>query len=521
MRMDVRRPEPATLIAWASGLAGLTAIVSAMTPEIASRSDLVQGMLPTGVPEAARVLTVSFGIVLVWLWRGLRRRKHRAWQLAVAVVLATAAAHLAKGLDFEESAISLVVLAALWRWRREFGAPGDPESTWPLVRNGVALGAVGIVLRFFELNDRLGDALTVLAVALGARVIYLWLRPLAGRVAQSRAQRVLAEQLVADHGTDSLAYFKLRHDKSWYFSPDGRAFLGYRVEGGTAVISGDPVGAAEDIPALLHAFREFARAQAWRVVALGVSAESVQRLRDEGFHSLYIGDEAIVSPETFSLEGRAIRKVRQSIARLERAGYSVRILRAGEADDSLRAEVARVSEDWLGRMPERGFAMAMDAVFAYPESLLAIAEDEGGVLGGYLHWVPSPASGTWSLAAMRRAKGTPNGLMESLIVESVKWAGEHGGGELSLNFAVFGDVLRCGSGARAWKRAFRSVLLRLDRLFQLERLNGFNRKFHPEWRPRYLCFESWGELPVVGLACLRAESLLTPPVLWGKRPEAA
>jgi lysylphosphatidylglycerol synthetase-like protein (DUF2156 family) len=521
MRRYVRRPEPATLIASAAGLVGLTAIVSSLTPEIASRSEFVQGMLPTGVPEAARVLTLAFGIVLVWLWRGLRRRKHRAWQLAVAVVLATAAAHLVKGLDFEESVVSLVVLAALWRWRKEFRVPGDPAAIRPLLRNVAALGIVGIVLRFFELQDRLGDALTVLAAALAARVIYLWLRPLAGLVAQSLAQRALAERLVAAHGTDSLAYFKLRRDKSWFFSPSGRAFLGYRVEGGTAVISGDPVGPAEDVPALLAAFRAFARAQAWRVVALGVSAESVQRLRDEGFRSLYIGDEAIVRPETFSLDGRAIRKVRQSVTRLERAGYSVRMLEAGDADARLRAEVARVSEDWLGRHPERGFAMAMDAVFAYPESLLAVAEDADGTLGGYLHWVPSPASGTWSLAAMRRAKRTPNGLMEFLIVESVQWAREHSVSELSLNFAVFGDVLRAGSGARAWKRAFRGVLMRLDRLFQLERLNGFNRKFHPEWRPRYLCFESWAELPAAGLACLRAESLLTPPSPWGKRSKAA
>jgi lysylphosphatidylglycerol synthetase-like protein (DUF2156 family) len=492
-----------------------------MTPEVASRSDFVQGMLPTGVPEAARVLTLSFGFALVWLWRGLRRRKRRAWQLSVAIVLGTAAAHLAKGLDFEESMISLVVLAALWRWRKEFTAPGDPEAIRPLLRNVAALGLIGIALRFFELYDRLGDALSVLAAALAVRVIYLWLRPLAGRVGHTRAERTLAEHLVQAHGTDSLAYFKLRQDKSWFFSPRGSAFLGSRVEGGTAVISGDPVGPADDVPALLQAFREFAREQAWRVVALGVSAESVQRLRDEGFHSLYIGDEAIVRPDTFSLDGRAIRKVRQSVSRLERAGYSVRILRAGEAEPELRVEVARVSEDWLGRQPERGFAMAMDAVFAYPDSVLAVAEAPDGSLGGYLHWVPAPASEGWSLAAMRRAKGTPNGLMEYLIVESVEWAKEAGASELSLNFAVFGDVLRSGASARAWKRAFRSILLRLDRLFQLERLNGFNRKFHPEWRPRYLCFESWAELPVVGLACLRAESLLTPPAPWGKRPRAA
>ena len=521
MHLRFRRPEPATLLAWGAGFAGLVAIASSLTPEMASRTQLVRGILPPGAPEAARVLSLALGFSLVWLWRGLRRRKQRAWQLAVAVVLASAAAHLVKGLDFEEASVSIVVLVALWHWRREFTAPGDPESIRPLLRNVAALGVCVFAVRAFDGHDRLGDALAVLGCALLARVIYLWLRPLAGLVGHTGAERQLAEQLVEEHGTDSLAYFKLRRDKSWFFSPRGHAFLGYRVEGGTAVISGDPVGSAEDVPALLGAFRAFARAQAWRIVALGVSEESVQRLRDEGFHSLYIGDEAIVRPDTFSLDGRSIRKVRQSVTRLERAGYTVRLLRAGAADERLRHEVARVSADWLGRQPERGFAMAMDTVFGYPDSVLAVAEDAEGALGGYLHWVPAPASRGWSLAAMRRGKETPNGLMEFLIVRSVEWAKEDGASELSLNFAVFGDVLRSGSGARAWKRAFRAVLLRLDRLFQLERLNGFNRKFHPEWRPRYLCFESWAELPVVGLACLRAESLLTPPVPWGKRPEAA
>ncbi len=37
-----------------------------------------------------------------------------------------------------------------------------------------------------------------------------------------------------------------------------------------------------------------------------------------GLRSLYIGDEAVVETASFSLEGRAIRKVRQSVARLEK-----------------------------------------------------------------------------------------------------------------------------------------------------------------------------------------------------------
>ena len=84
------------MLAWATALVGLVAIVSAATPEFADRIDVVNGVLPAGVPSAARTLTLAFGIGLLWLARGLARRKRRAWQLAVGLVLATSVAHLVK-----------------------------------------------------------------------------------------------------------------------------------------------------------------------------------------------------------------------------------------------------------------------------------------------------------------------------------------------------------------------------------------------------------------------------------------
>ena len=49
------------------------------------------------------------------------------------------------------------------------------------------------------------------------------------------------------------------------------------------------------------------------------------------------------------------------------------------------------------------------------------------------------------------------------------------------------------------------------------RLYAFNRKFFPEWRPRYLCVERLSDLPVVGLAYLHVEQLLMPPGPWARR----
>jgi lysyl-tRNA synthetase class 2 len=512
----LRRPSSPQVVAAAAALVAVVGIVSALTPELASRSDLVKAALPSGVPQVARVLTLSFSFGLLWLARGLARRKQRAWQLAVALVAGSAVAHLAKGLDFEEALGSAIVLALLWRSRREFVAPGDPESVRPLLQVALALLVVAPIAALHMdgdvvYSDMVDDAFLILLGVLAARALFLWLRPIASKTGHLPDDRRRAERLVREHGTDSLSYFALRSDKSTFFSASGGSFLAYKVIAGTAVVAGDPIGDPAERRELMAEFRRVARAMAWRVAIAGASEAALRDYTELGFKSIYLGDEAYVRPEDFSLEGRGIRKVRQSASRLVAAGFRVEVLAPGDLGAARRAEVRSISEEWRGRSPERGFTMAMDALFAYPDTALALAIGPDGRIGGFLQLVPSPASGGYSLSSMRRRADVPNGLMEFLIVETIAWARERGVSEVSLNFAVFADYLRGGR--------WRAVLLKLDRLFQLERLHRFNRKFFPEWRRRYFCFERWTDFPLAGLAYLHAESLLTPPGPWVKTPD--
>jgi lysyl-tRNA synthetase class 2 len=251
------------------------------------------------------------------------------------------------------------------------------------------------------------------------------------------------------------------------------------------------------------------------MAVLGVSERQVERYRRLGLRAIKLGDEAVLHPQRFSLDGRPIRKVRQSVSRLTKAGYRLRVVGVADAGPELRAQIDDVSVAWRGNQPERGFSMAMDELYA-PDTLLAVAEDEHGEVGGFLHLVPSPAAGDYSLSSMRRRPGSPNGLMEFLIVETLAWAKLRGVPELSLNFCVFRD--RLAPEGQGWHALARRALLGLDGLFQLERLHSFNRKFFPEWRPRYLCVERLADLPLVGLAYLRVESLLVPPGPWTKQP---
>src|SRR5205823_645325 len=168
-----------------------------------------------------------------------------------------------------------------------------------------------------HIDDRFGDwfPLSVFlgGVASAVSLIAAWLAPWRYRLGQEARERQLARDLVASWGTDTLAPFVLRADKSYFFSEDERAFLAYRVVGGVAVVSGDPIGPPVGYDELVSRFIRFAHERDWRLAILGASERCLELYRRHGLHALYHGDEAVLEVERFSLEGRAIRKVRQSV----------------------------------------------------------------------------------------------------------------------------------------------------------------------------------------------------------------
>ncbi|HEY5100390.1 MAG TPA: DUF2156 domain-containing protein [Gaiellaceae bacterium] len=521
--MRLRSPKAESLLAWAAAFVGALGIASALTPEMADRVRLVRGVLPPGFPTAARVGALAFGIVLIWLSRSLAARRRRAWQLAVAVVIASAVAHLAKGLDFEEATVSLLLLVALVRYRSRFDVPGDPASTRPLVALAAAGAAAAAVVLGYELHggeipDDLSATFTALGFLFGTAALYFWLRPFTHKVAQTVGERRVARALVDAYGSDSLSFFVLRRDKSYFFSPTRRSFLAYRVVAGAALVSADPVGEEDEFDALLAEFQRVVRAHGWRMAVLGASDAHLDRYRAIGLRPILLGEEAVLRPADFSLEGRPIRKVRQSVTRLQKAGYRLRVVAAEDADPALRVALDTVSELWRGNQPERGFTMSMDELYV-PGTVFAVAETENGEIGGFLHLAPTAASGGWSLSTMRRRPDSPNGLTEFLIAETLAWAKETDVAEVSLNFCAFTELISPDRAVTVPRRFARRALLAADSVFQLERLYSFNRKFFPEWRPRYLMVERLSDLPRVGLAYLHVEQLLVPPGPWTRRAQ--
>src|SRR5262249_47011273 len=108
--------------------AGILDIASAATPELTGRVRMVEAVTPNVVPGLASALIVPTGLALIVLARGLRRRRRRAWQLTVALVLVAAVLHIIKGLDYEEATVSIALALALVARRQDFDRGGDPAS---------------------------------------------------------------------------------------------------------------------------------------------------------------------------------------------------------------------------------------------------------------------------------------------------------------------------------------------------------------------------------------------------------
>jgi lysyl-tRNA synthetase, class II len=346
--------------------------------------------------------------------------------------------------------------------------------------------------------------------------VYRFFRPVKPGARLTPEDEVRIRELLAKHGhRDSLGYFALRRDKSVVWSPTGKACITYRVVSGVMLASGDPIGDPEAWPGAIKVFMEMADKRVW-VPAVAGCNELGGRIwcREAGLNALDIGDEAICEVADFTLEGRAMRNVRQMIHRVERQGYTTRIDRVKNLTAEEKRLIVTRTADWRGAGTERGFSMALSR-FGDPaddECVTVRAFDKEGEMRAFLHFVPWGQEGL-SLDLMRRDCTAAPGLNELLIVAALRSAPTIGVKRLSLSFVPFRSSLERGErlGAEPVVKVWARSLIFLSRWFQIESLYRFNAKFRPIWEPRFTLYRSTVDMPRIAIAYLAAEAFIVTP----------
>jgi lysyl-tRNA synthetase class 2 len=542
-RDRVRRVATALVLA-----AALIGVLSAVTPPLRGRLRGLLDLVPVELPQAASAALVFGSVGLLLVARGLRRGHRLAWTAAMALLAASAVLHLAKGVDVEEALVAVLVAAWLARNRGAFAVRPDTGAVrraivFAGVMTTAAVGAAFALVALVGAHQATGESLRALAerlagdhalplpssspfvspalTAAGVAVVAVagWValgpgRPRRRAPAEHHADRERARSVVEHHGGDTLAYFALRDDKQWFFT--GSAVVAYAVRNGVCLVSPDPIGPAGDWAETWAEFRSFADQRGWSVAVVGARPSWLPVYEAGGMRAIYMGDEAIVDCQAFTLDGGHMKSLRGAYNRVKKAGYTCVFLDPAHLEHAIELELRDLMTQTRQGETERGFSMTLSRIFDPDDTglLLSVALDPDGRPAAFCQWTPAADIDGWSLDLMRRRADPdlPNGVTDFVVIETIQHVKAAHQWGLGLNFAVMRAVV-AGEREGGFYELERRVLHKFSETMQIESLWRYNEKYRPAWRPRYVVVDAVEHAAAQGIAIADAESIWELPVL--------
>lgn len=499
-------------------VAGTVLLMSGAGGSVEERLGQLREWLPIGMLEASHFLASLIGVLLLFLARALQRRVDAAWWLTCALLVTGAALSILKGLDYEESLLLLILLAALLPCRSQFyrratlfqpGARRAFLATAAMALFGsIAFGL--FVHHRVELSSELlwtfafhDDAPRFVRASIGALLlagglsIAQLLKPAAARTTAPDAQDLPDLRRIIGTSRRTYAWLALLRDKSILFDAERRGFLMFAVRGRSHIALCDPVGPPEVRRELIWSFRELVDRRGGIAVIYQASAENVDLYLELGLSLQKLGEEARVSLSDFSLAGSHRAELRRAVRRHEQAGSTFEVIEPhGVAP--LLDELRGVSDSWLARLNarEKGFSLGFFAPEYLVECPLAVVRRDQRIVAFANLWYGADRE-ELSMDLMRYHQDAPKGVMEYLFARLMVHGHASGFGWLNLGmapFSGFDDIQRLSP---AWNR-FGALLFRHgEHFYPFQGLREFKDKFGPEWQPRYLASPGGIALPGV------------------------
>ncbi len=327
------------------------------------------------------------------------------------------------------------------------------------------------------------------------------LRPALNHSIPEEEQRKRAWEIIGAHGRTSLARYTLLDDKHFFFSTGG-SVVSYVVKNRVALALGDPIGPAEDAEAAICQFKLFCSRNHWLPAFYQVSRSFLDSYKRLGFHSVQIGNEAIVDLSTFSLAGTGNGTLRHRYNKMIRLGYQGCLIEPPYSSHMLR-ELSAISQEWL---ISHG-ASELRFLGWFAESYLntcpvMIVRDRDGFVEAFANVVTEFQANEIHVDLMRQRRQVESGLMDFLFVSLFRWAKDVGYASFNLGMSPLAGV-GGHPGDPLLERVFHYIFCNAN-FYNFRGLYSFKQKFHPAWSPRYLIYPGPASLPLVGISVLKA-----------------
>ncbi|QYD70669.1 bifunctional lysylphosphatidylglycerol flippase/synthetase MprF [Paraburkholderia edwinii] len=485
---------------------GSMLVISGATPAFSKRIAILQTVLPLWVLESSQMLASLFGVLLLFVARGLLRRLDAAWWLALIVAALNLALSLAKGLAFVETGVLCVLIALLLATRTRFDRHSSlfTERFTPgwLASVGIVIALAVWVLFFafrdveysqhlwwqFAFDERAPRALrATLAAGLFAAALACWqlLRPAAGRFEKPAEEDLIEAAGVVRAQERSDAVLAMMGDKSFLFSESRNAFLMYAKRGRTWAALHDPVGPRSEWPALIQRFVALAHAHGGRAAFYQVRADALPLYLDAGLTLMKLGEEAHIALPAFELAGSHRAHLRYALKRGDRDGFSIDVIEPACVPDALPG-LREISDAWLASRVarEKSFSVAAFTAGYLAAQSVMLLRQHGKPLA-FVTFMTTDLNTEATVGVMRHLPGASPYAMEYLFTQLALHLKSAGFSSLSLGVAPLSGMrptplaspLHRGA-ALAWRFG--------GWFYNFRGLRSFKDKFQPRWEPRYL-----------------------------------
>ena len=328
------------------------------------------------------------------------------------------------------------------------------------------------------------------------------------KVESAGEDRVRARAILEQNGTTALSYLTTWEGNSYWFSADGNSFVAYRVEGGVAITTGDPVGPPADLAGTTEEFVAFCNAENW-TPCLYSTTDAVKEITDGfGWPSLQVAEETVLPLGKLAFTGKKFQDIRTSISRAGKGGISAEWARYHDAPLAIRDQIQAISEEWVSdkALPEMGFTLGGLDELDDPAVRCLIAIDQDRTIHGITSWMPCYRAGVtvgWTLDFMRRRGEGFKGVMEFLIGTAALDLQKEGAEFVSLSGAPLAQA-NPGDEQSGVQKLLEVVGKTMEPVYGFRSLLKFKAKFQPEYQPMYMCYPEAAVLPRIGLGISHA-----------------
>jgi phosphatidylglycerol lysyltransferase len=512
-------------------LLGIINILSVITPALTDRLHILKNYLPWELIHISKMITLISGVLLLATSANLFRGYKRAWYFAVILTVFSIIFNLSKALDYEEALFSAFTLGLLLYTRKEyifttkivslqkgfswflgiftvilifnyfsfyfiskshFGIDFTKEEalyytlhTFLLFKDSGLTPLTGFARDFQNLNYILG-AISWLVL------IFSFYRTHSRVEKDDKENHTTAQQLVEEFGSSSLDYFKLTGEKQFYFSEEINGMVSFRTANGFAVVLEDPVCVEQNKTDLIREFDQYCNSNNLKTCYYRVGENAIVYFNPLKKQKLFIGQDAIVDAEKFSLSGKDRKTIRNGINAVEKSGYTTSIRYAPQNEDIID-HIQKVSDEWLREFDKKEIVFAegmFDREVVKNQDLITIFDGDG-ICVAFLNIIPHCAPDECSYDMIRKTENAPNGSVDVLIVKLVEYAKSKNLKYVNMGMTPMAGIQETNNTA---EDIMKFAYQRVGSFKHYQTLRNFKEKYADIWENKYLVYNNDFEL---------------------------